>query len=97
MNDALGSPQSVLVLGGTSEIALATVKALPRNRLRRVVLASRPGPARDQAIADLTANGIHGVIGVDFEARDTTSHATLITPWTSQRPTTPAQSVSGFG
>lgn len=78
MNDALGSPQSVLVLGGTSEIALATVKALPRNRLRRVVLASRPGPARDQAIAELTANGIHGVIGVDFEARDTTSHATLI-------------------
>ncbi|MGZ4758224.1 MAG: decaprenylphospho-beta-D-erythro-pentofuranosid-2-ulose 2-reductase, partial [Acidimicrobiales bacterium] len=28
MQDALGSPQSALVLGGTSEIALATVRRL---------------------------------------------------------------------
>jgi pimeloyl-ACP methyl ester carboxylesterase len=32
--DALGEPQSVLVLGGSSEIATATVKALPRARLK---------------------------------------------------------------
>lgn len=78
MNDALGSPQSVLVLGGTSEIALATVKALPRNRLRRVVLAARPGAARDTAVAQLAAAGIPGAIGVDFEARDMTSHAAFV-------------------
>ena len=52
--DALGEPQSVLVLGGSSEIALATVKELPRARLRRVVLAGRPVPALDAAAQELT-------------------------------------------
>ena len=61
MNDALGEPQSVLVLGGTSEIALETVKALPRARLGRVVLAGRPSPARDEAVAALTRIGMAGV------------------------------------
>jgi decaprenylphospho-beta-D-erythro-pentofuranosid-2-ulose 2-reductase len=79
VNDALGEPQSILVLGGTSEIALATVKALPRNRIRRVVLAGRPGPARDGAVASLAAAGINGVSAVDFDARDTSSHAAFVT------------------
>ena len=35
MIDAVGEPRSVLVLGGSSEIALATVEALPRTRLRQ--------------------------------------------------------------
>ncbi len=78
MNDALGDPQSVLVLGGTSEIALATVRALPRNRLKRVVLAGRPSPARDAAIAALTGAGIQGVSAIDFEAKNTMEHAVLI-------------------
>ena len=62
MMDALGEPQSVLVLGGSSEIALATVKALPRARLRRVVLAGRPSPALDAAAQELSAAGIAGVV-----------------------------------
>ena len=78
MNDALGEPQSVLVLGGTSEIALETVKALPRARIGRVVLAGRPSPARDEAVAGLTAIGIAGVTAVDFDAKDTGTHAELI-------------------
>ena len=78
MNDALGEPQSVLVLGGTSEIALETVKALPRARLGRVVLAGRPSPARDEAVAALTGIGIAGVTAVDFDAKDTGTHAELI-------------------
>ena len=41
MNDALGSVQSVLVLGGGSDIALATAKALVAQRCRTVVLAGR--------------------------------------------------------
>ena len=41
MKDALGAVQTVLVLGGTSEIALATVRRLARDRCRRVVLAVR--------------------------------------------------------
>lgn len=78
MNDALGDPQSVLVLGGTSEIALATVLALPRNRLRRVVLAGRPSPARDAAVTRLSGAGIAGVSAIDFEARSTSEHAALV-------------------
>jgi decaprenylphospho-beta-D-erythro-pentofuranosid-2-ulose 2-reductase len=76
--DALGEPQGVLVLGGTSEIALATVRALPRARLRRVVLAGRPSAARDAAVAALTAEGIQGVEAVDFDAADTSQHADVV-------------------
>lgn len=78
MMDALGEPQGVLVLGGSSEIALATVRALPRGRLRRVVLAGRPSAARDEAAAALTQAGITGVETVDFDAADTASHAAVI-------------------
>ena len=50
MQDAFGSPQSVLVLGGTSEIALATVRLLIERRCRTVVLAVRdPEAAAPQA------------------------------------------------
>lgn len=78
MKDALGTPQSVLVLGGTSEIALATVKAMPRGRLRRVVLAARPSGTRDAAVADLTAAGISGVTAADFDAMATATHAAFV-------------------
>lgn len=78
MNDALGEPQSVLVLGGSSEIALATVLALPRARIRRVVLAGRPSPALDAAVERLTSAGLPGVTTVDFDAADTGSHAALV-------------------
>ncbi len=78
MNDALGAPQSVLVLGGTSEIALETVKALPRLRIRRVILAGRPSPARDEAVASLIAAGFSGVTAVDFDATATTEHDAII-------------------
>lgn len=78
MIDALGEPQAVLVLGGTSEIALATVAALPRARLRRVVLAGRPGAGLDAAAAQVTGLGITGVETVDFDATDTASHGGII-------------------
>ena len=78
MMDALGEPQGVLVLGGSSEIAIATVLALPRGRMRRVVLAGRPSAARDQAVASLNQAGITGVEAVDFDAADTGSHASLV-------------------
>ncbi len=78
MIDALGEPQAVLVLGGTSEIALATVAALPRARLRRVVLAGRAGAGLDAAAAQVTGLGITGVETVDFDATDTASHGGII-------------------
>ena len=76
--DALGAPQSVLVLGGSSEIAIATVKALPRARLNRVVLAGRPSPALDASAAALTASGIAGVTTTAFDATQTDTHGALI-------------------
>lgn len=76
--DALGAPQSVLVLGGGSEIALATVRALPSGRLNRVVLAGRPSPALDQAVSDLTAAGITNVTTVDFDAMQTQTHGAIL-------------------
>ncbi len=78
MMDALGSPQSVLVLGGTSEIALATVRLLPRARLRRVVLAGRPSASLDAAAQALTDLGIPGVVTVGFDATDTGAHGELV-------------------
>ena len=53
MEDALGNPQSALVLGGGSDIALATLRLLIDRRLRTVVLAGRSteqleeGPAQE--------------------------------------------------
>lgn len=54
MIDALGNPQSVLVLGGTSDIARATVRRLAAGgRLRTVVLAGRRATALQQAADEL--------------------------------------------
>ena len=78
MMDALGVPQNVLVLGGTSEIALATVRRLPRSRLRRVVLAGRPSARLDEAVALLASDGIAGVESISFDATDTASHGAII-------------------
>lgn len=76
--DALGIPQSVLVLGGGSEIALATVRALPRSRLSRIVLAGRSGDSRDAAAKGLIEDGFVGVESVDFDAAATHTHAQII-------------------
>ncbi|MCF8530966.1 MAG: decaprenylphospho-beta-D-erythro-pentofuranosid-2-ulose 2-reductase [Candidatus Nanopelagicales bacterium] len=78
MIDALGEPQSVLVLGGTSEIALATIKEMPRHRLRRVLLAGRPSPALDAAVKELQELNIAGVESVEFDAKNTDSHGAII-------------------
>ena len=58
MIDALGSPQSLLLLGGTSEIGLATARALSAKRLRRVTLAGRDGDALAREAASLRDLGL---------------------------------------
>jgi decaprenylphospho-beta-D-erythro-pentofuranosid-2-ulose 2-reductase len=78
MRDALGSVQSVLVLGGTSDIALATVRALVADRTRLVVLAGRD-PAKLAAAGDeLRAAGAETVETVAFDATATGTHAELM-------------------
>ncbi|WP_326767328.1 SDR family NAD(P)-dependent oxidoreductase [Streptomyces sp. NBC_01591] len=77
MKDAFGAPQSLLVLGGTSEIALATARRLIALRTRTVRLAGRPSPALDAAAAELRARGAD-VRTVDFDALDSESHETAL-------------------
>ena len=78
MTDALDRPTSILVLGGTSDIALATVRALRSPALRRVVLAARPSEGRDAAVSSLARDGVAGVTAVDFDAAATDSHDELL-------------------
>jgi decaprenylphospho-beta-D-erythro-pentofuranosid-2-ulose 2-reductase len=77
MQDAFGSPQSVLVLGGSSEIALATVRLLIQRRCRTVILAVRDPGAVDPQVAELERLGA-SVEVVAFDALDTASHADVL-------------------
>jgi decaprenylphospho-beta-D-erythro-pentofuranosid-2-ulose 2-reductase len=84
MINALWQPQSVLVLGGTSDIAGAIVRELPAGRLRRVVLAGRDQAGLALAAAqlgdDLKASGSPDaqVSAAHFDAADTESHPDVI-------------------
>ena len=78
MKDAIGNVQRVVVLGGTSEIALATVVKLTGRRGGvQVTLAARPGERRAGAAAALEALGLQ-VSAVDFEATDRSSYERAI-------------------
>src|SRR5437764_3681526 len=78
MKDALGSVQSVLVLGGGSDIAQATLRELVRRRTRTVVLAARDPDALAPVVAELRAAGATTVETVSFDARDTAGHETFV-------------------
>ncbi|MGW1952540.1 decaprenylphospho-beta-D-erythro-pentofuranosid-2-ulose 2-reductase [Streptomyces sp. NPDC001920] len=77
MKDAFGLPQSLLVLGGTSEIALATARRLIARRTRTVRLAGRPSPALERSAAQLRALGAD-VHTVPFDALDPESHEAVL-------------------
>ena len=78
MKDALGAVQTALVLGGTSEIGLATVRRLAQDRCRRVVLAVRD-PAAAGPVADaLRADGVGEVHVIAFDAREPANHTAVI-------------------
>ncbi|WP_432057660.1 SDR family NAD(P)-dependent oxidoreductase [Streptomyces sp. bgisy022] len=77
MKDASGLPRSMLVLGGTSEIALATARRMIARRTRTVWLAGRPSPALDAAADHLRGLGAD-VRTVAFDALDPASHETAL-------------------
>lgn len=77
MRDGTGGVQSVLVLGGASDIAVATVEQLVADRCRRVVLAGRPSAALDEAAARIRADGAE-VDVVAFDAVEVESHEKVI-------------------
>jgi decaprenylphospho-beta-D-erythro-pentofuranosid-2-ulose 2-reductase len=68
--DAVGNPQSLLLLGGTSDIALATAERYAARRPLRVVLAARPSQRLDARGATVTT--------LPFDAADTASHPETI-------------------
>lgn len=77
MLNGLGMPQTLLLLGGTSDIALAVAEEYARSCRPRVVLAARPSERRDAAVRRLEALGLE-VEPLDFDARDTESHAGVV-------------------
>ena len=79
MLDAVGNPQTILLLGGTSEIGLAICERYLRTASARIVLAAMPDdPGRDDAVAQMKAAGAREVELIDFEATDTASHPKMI-------------------
>ncbi|MGH3697774.1 MAG: decaprenylphospho-beta-D-erythro-pentofuranosid-2-ulose 2-reductase [Pseudonocardiaceae bacterium] len=77
MIDAVGNPQSLLLLGGTSEIALATAERYATRRPLRVVLAARPSPRLDVAVQRLEGCGA-AVVTLPFDAANTATHPETI-------------------
>lgn len=73
--DAFGRPQSVVLLGATSDIGQAILQRW-RPSLRRVVLAGRPGDRRDAVVQ--AWQDVAGVEVVDFDATDTDSHGDVV-------------------
>ena len=79
MIDATGNPQTILLLGGTSEIGLAIVGEYLAQAPARVVLGVRPGADRtDAAVADLRARGAREMTVLDFDATDFAGHPTFM-------------------
>lgn len=78
MIDALGAPQSLLVLGGTSEIALAVAERLVGDRVRRVGLVGRDSVGVSQAAVRLRAAGATEVLERTFDAAAAGEHEKLV-------------------
>jgi decaprenylphospho-beta-D-erythro-pentofuranosid-2-ulose 2-reductase len=75
--DAVGSPQSLLLLGGTSEIGLAVAERYARQRPLRITLAARPSERLDAAAKRLRDAGAT-VSTLPFDARQPDTHTEVI-------------------
>ena len=78
MIDALGNPQSALVLGGGSDIAVATLERMAGRRLRRAVLAGRSEASLAHAVERVRSAGCAEVVPVHFDAMDVAGHDSAI-------------------
>lgn len=83
MINAVGNPQTLLLLGGTSEIGLAICEKYLEQGPLRVILAALPDdPGRADAVQQLKNAGASRVDLVDFDALDMESHLKVIeTAW----------------
>jgi decaprenylphospho-beta-D-erythro-pentofuranosid-2-ulose 2-reductase len=78
MQDGLGAVQSVLVLGGSSDIARSTLRRLIRQRTRSVVLAGRSPDQLENVANELRSLGASRVDCVAFDAAETASHERFV-------------------
>jgi decaprenylphospho-beta-D-erythro-pentofuranosid-2-ulose 2-reductase len=77
--DAVGNPQTILLLGGTSEIGLAICERYLQNAHARILLADLPDhPRKDDAVAAMTAAGAKSVEWIDFDGTQSDTHPAVI-------------------
>jgi decaprenylphospho-beta-D-erythro-pentofuranosid-2-ulose 2-reductase len=77
--NAVGAPQSILILGGSSEIGLAIASEFLTRGPARVVLAVVPGdPTAEAAVATMKTAGASEVELIDFDALAPDTHAAVI-------------------
>ncbi|MBJ7341678.1 decaprenylphospho-beta-D-erythro-pentofuranosid-2-ulose 2-reductase, partial [Mycolicibacterium sp.] len=77
--DAVGNPQGILILGGTSEIGLAIAERYLRDASARVVLADLPDhPRKADAIAAMKSAGAKSVEWIDFDGVKSDTHPEVI-------------------
>lgn len=77
MLNSLGEPQSVLLLGGTSDIALATAERWAETCRPRILLAARPTRRRAESAHRLVELGLE-VEELDFEAEAPEDHPAVL-------------------
>lgn len=77
MDNALGEPQSILLLGGTSDIGLAIVRELLSPTTRTVVLACRDIDKGEHAAAGLRRSGLTVAV-VHFDGAATDTHTAVV-------------------
>lgn len=73
MKDSLGAAQSLLVLGGSSDIAMATARKMAAARTEKIFLAGRPSQRLEDNAAELRELGAT-VDVVAFDAAATDDH-----------------------
>src|SRR5712672_4572453 len=77
--DAVGNPQTILLLGGTSEIGLAICERYLRNAPARIVLTALPDePVVDKVVVQLRAGCAKSVVFFFYDAAATESHPKVI-------------------
>jgi len=78
MENAFGQPQTLIVLGGTSDIARGLTKKLAAARAHTVILAGRSRTLLDEASDDATTYGAATVDTVVFDANDVADAARVV-------------------
>jgi len=78
LKNSVGSVQTVLVLGGDSDIAFALLTHLTRHRVRNVILAGRNLSSLEDRVRDLKELGAKNVSTVLFDGTDFDSHESFV-------------------